>query len=57
MSYHLALLGEARLVDATQDGKSILYQLAKCLGSATAGKFLDLGWCQLSIPTRNKSTK
>ncbi|MDA0740200.1 MAG: metalloregulator ArsR/SmtB family transcription factor [Nitrospirae bacterium] len=57
LSHHLALLREAGLVDATRDGKSVLYQLAKGVESATTGKSLDLGCCQLSFSTRKKASK
>ena len=57
LSHHLALLREAGLVDAIRDGKSVLYQLSKNVESATTGKSLDLGCCQLSFPTRKKASK
>lgn len=57
MSHHLALLREAGLVEAARDGKSVLYKLSEGVESATAGKSLDLGCCQLSFPTRKKTSK
>lgn len=57
LSHHLALLREAGLVDAIRDGKTVRYQLAPGLESAATGKSLNLGCCQLSFPTRKKSTK
>lgn len=57
MSHHLALLREAGLVESIREGKSVLYQLAENVESATTGKSLDLGCCQLSFPTHRKSSK
>ncbi len=57
LSHHLALLREAGLVDAVRDGKTVLYQLAPSVESATAGKSLDLGCCQLSFPTQKQLSK
>lgn len=57
LSHHLALLREAGLVEGKRDGKSVLYQLAKGVESATTGKSLDLGCCQLSFSTRKKASK
>ena len=57
MSHHLALLREAGLVDAKREGKSVLYQLASHVESATSGKSLDLGCCQLSFPSPRKISK
>ena len=57
LSHHLALLREAGLVDAVRNGKTVLYRLAPGVESATAGKSLDLGCCQLSFPTRKKTAK
>ena len=57
LSHHLALLREAGLVETTRDGKSVLYKLSNGVESATAGKSLDLGCCQLSFTTRKKTIK
>ncbi len=57
MSHHLALLREAGLVESVREGKSVLYQLAENVESATTGKSLDLGCCQLSFPARKKHSK
>jgi len=57
MSHHLALLREAGFVEATREGKSVLYTLANGVESATSGKCLDLGCCQLSFPTSKKSSR
>ena len=57
LSHHLAILREAGLVEAVRDGKAVLYQLAPGVESATAGKSLDLGCCQLSFPIRKKSSR
>ena len=57
LSHHLALLREAGLVEGNREGKSVLYQLTKGTESATAGKSLDLGCCQLSFPTRKTPSK
>ena len=57
LSHHLAQLREAGLVEATRDGKAVLYQLATGVTTAKAGKALDLGCCQLSFPIQPKSSK
>jgi ArsR family transcriptional regulator len=57
LSHHLALLREAGLVEAIRDGKAVLYQLASGVASATSGKAIDLGCCQLSFPTTIKKVK
>ena len=57
LSHHLALLREAGLVEGVRDGKAVLYQLAQGVESATTGKSLDLGCCQLSFPTQKKSSR
>ena len=57
LSHHLAQLREAGLVQATRDGKAMLYELAPNVTTATGGKALDLGCCQLSFPVETKKAK
>ena len=53
LSHHLAQLREAGLVEATRDGKAVLYQLAPKVSAATKGKAIELGCCQISFPPKN----
>ena len=57
LSHHLAQLREAGLVEATREGKAVLYQLASGVTTATTGKALDLGCCQLSFPIQPRQSK
>ncbi len=57
LSHHLAQLREAGLVQATRDGKAMLYELAPEVSTATKEKALDLGCCQLSFPVSSKKGK
>ncbi len=54
LSHHLAQLREAGLVQATREGKAVLYELAPNVSKATKDKALDLGCCQLSFPVQAK---
>ncbi|MGB0909300.1 MAG: ArsR/SmtB family transcription factor [Nitrospirales bacterium] len=54
LSHHLAQLREAGLVQGTREGKAVLYQLAPNVATATEGKALDLGCCQLSFPVKTQ---
>ena len=57
LSHHLALLREARLVDARREGQSVLYQLAEGVEGTALGQSLNLGCCQLTFPARKKSSR
>ena len=57
LSHHLAQLREAGLVQATREGKTMLYQLAPNVSTGAEGKTLDLGCCQLSFPKQTKKRK
>lgn len=57
LSHHLAQLRAAGLVEASRDGKAVLYQLASGVATATTGRSLDLGCCHLSFPIQPQQTK
>ncbi|NJK41320.1 MAG: winged helix-turn-helix transcriptional regulator [Acaryochloridaceae cyanobacterium SU_2_1] len=46
LSHHLKVLRQAGLVQATRDGKAVLYQLAPKIQSSHASEGLDLGCCE-----------
>ena len=47
LSRHLKVLREEGFVEATRDGKAVLYSLAPAVQRANAGKAIDLGCCLL----------
>jgi DNA-binding transcriptional ArsR family regulator len=49
LSHHLKVLREAGLVNATRDGKAVLYELAPGVAPEGEAKSIDLGCCQLSF--------
>ncbi|HAJ62284.1 MAG TPA: ArsR family transcriptional regulator [Cyanobacteria bacterium UBA8543] len=49
LSHHLKILREEGFVQATRDGKAVLYSLAPAVQRADAGKAIDLGCCLLSF--------
>lgn len=49
LSHHLAILRDAGLVEATREGKSMIYQLPETVSDATAGKAINLGCCKISF--------
>ena len=55
LSHHLALLREAGLVEASRDGKAVLYQLSRGVRGRLTERTLDLGCCQLSFPLSSRS--
>jgi ArsR family transcriptional regulator len=49
LSHHLKVLREEGFVEATRDGKAVLYSLAPAVQRAKAGRAIDLGCCLLSF--------
>lgn len=49
LSHHLKVLRDAGLVEATRDGKSVLYGLAAGVEARGAVRGIDLGCCCLSF--------
>jgi DNA-binding transcriptional ArsR family regulator len=49
LSHHLKILREAGFVEATRDGKAVLYQFVPTIRPIDAGKAIDLGCCLLSF--------
>lgn len=49
LSHHLQVLRRAGLVKTTRAGKAIRYEIAPEAKSATSGKALNLGCCQISF--------
>lgn len=49
LSHHLAVLRETGLVEASREGKTMVYQLAPAVSSSTSGKALNLGCCKISF--------
>ena len=47
LSHHLKVLRKEGFVEATRDGKAVLYSLTSTVQRANAGKALDLGCCLL----------
>lgn len=51
LSHHLKVLRKEGFVDATRDGKSVLYRLAPGIGGSS-GQAIDLGCCLLSFASK-----
>ncbi|BAZ43268.1 ArsR family transcriptional regulator [Chondrocystis sp. NIES-4102] len=49
LSHHLKVLREAGLVEATRDGKAVLYQFVSTTRQKNIGRAIDLGCCLLSF--------
>lgn len=49
LSHHLKVLRKEGFVEATRDGKAVLYSLAPAVCRANNGKAIDLGCCLLSF--------
>lgn len=47
LSHHLKVLRDEGFVRATRDGKAVLYQMESAVWSASSGRVIDLGCCQL----------
>ncbi len=48
-SHHLKVLRQEGFVEATRDGKAVLYSLTSAVQRADAGRAIDLGCCLLSF--------
>jgi ArsR family transcriptional regulator len=49
LSHHLAVLRDNGLVEATREGKTMIYQLPEDVSDSTAGKAINLGCCKISF--------
>ena len=49
LSHHLAILRDTGLVEATREGKTMIYQLPATVSDSTAGKAINLGCCKISF--------
>lgn len=49
LSHHLKVLRDEGFVEATRDGKAVLYSLAPAVWRAEVGRAIDLGCCLLSF--------
>ena len=49
LSHHLAILRKYELVEASRDGKTMIYQLPESVTDSTAGKAINLGCCKISF--------
>lgn len=49
LSHHLRILREAGLVEATRDGKAVLYHFVSTRRQKNVGRAIDLGCCLLSF--------
>lgn len=49
LSHHLKVLREEGFVEATRDGKAVLYSLTPTVWRANTGRAIDLGCCLLSF--------
>ncbi len=49
LSHHLKVLRQEGLVEATRDGKAVLYSLAPGLEGTRSKKMINLGCCRLSF--------
>lgn len=49
LSHHLAILRDMGLVEASREGKTMIYQLPETVSDSTAGKAINLGCCKISF--------
>ena len=49
LSHHLAVLRDNGLVEATREGKTMIYQLLEDVSDSTTGKAINLGCCKISF--------
>ena len=57
LSHHLKVLREAGLVQATRDGKAVLYQVAPGIAGAKDDQCIDLKCCQVVFRPSTKSRR
>ena len=49
LSHHLAVLRDTGLVEATREGKAMVYQLPASVSDSSSGKAINLGCCKISF--------
>lgn len=49
LSHHLAILRDTALVEASREGKAMVYQLPASVSGSTSGKAINLGCCKISF--------
>lgn len=49
LSHHLAVLRDNGLVEATREGKTVVYQLSDTVADSTSGRAINLGCCKISF--------
>ena len=49
LSHHLALLRDHALVEATRDGKTMIYQLPNRVSKSPTSRAINLGCCKISF--------
>ena len=49
LSHHLAVLRDNGLVEATREGKTMIYRLPEGVSDSTSGKAINLGCCKISF--------
>jgi DNA-binding transcriptional ArsR family regulator len=49
LSHHLAVLREHGLVEATREGKTVVYRLPDTVADSTSGRAINLGCCKISF--------
>lgn len=54
LSHHLRVLREEGLVEATRDGKAMLYRIASGVEGSRSGKGINLGCCLLLFDEKVK---
>jgi len=57
LSHHLKTLRDAGLVEATRNGKSMLYRIVAGVEGSAQGKSINLGCCHLSFEPTGKGAK
>ncbi|MGP0593612.1 ArsR/SmtB family transcription factor [Nitrospira sp. T9] len=49
LSHHLSVLRDNSLVEATREGKTMVYKLPENVADSTNGKAINLGCCKISF--------
>lgn len=49
LSHHLSVLRDNGLVEATREGKTMIYKLPENVADSTSGKAINLGCCKISF--------